>query len=157
MLLKKGDYLLVGIHGDKLVNKMKGSRFPLQNVYERSLSVLGCRFVDDILLDAPYEVSSAMIDTLQIKQVISFGNNDICSMSDVASDRSFEIDRFSYPKQVGILEVIEDSSGFSINKVFQRILDDEETYQRKYDRKLQAEQEFLQEKYGKSRDFSKTM
>jgi ethanolamine-phosphate cytidylyltransferase len=161
LLLKKGDYLLVGIHGDTLVHKIKGSRFPLQNAYERSLSVLGCRFVDDVLLDAPYEVTSAMIDTLQIKHVIKLGNDGICNKSDTKNDTapnsSLEIDRFLDPRQAGILEVIENSSGFSIDKVFRRILDDEETFQCKYNRKLQAEQAFLQEKYGKSRDFSETI
>lgn len=38
-----GDYLLVGIHDDQIVNAVKGSNFPIMNIHERVLSVLSCR------------------------------------------------------------------------------------------------------------------
>ena len=37
----KGDYLIVGIHNDDLVNAHRGSNFPIMNLNERVLSVLG--------------------------------------------------------------------------------------------------------------------
>jgi cytidyltransferase-like protein len=34
-----GDYLLVGVHNDAVVNKHRGSNFPIMNTNERTLSV----------------------------------------------------------------------------------------------------------------------
>lgn len=40
-----GDYLLVGIHDDKIINRIKGVNYPLMNLHERVLSVLSCRVI----------------------------------------------------------------------------------------------------------------
>lgn len=38
-----GDYLIVGLHTDPIVNRYKGSNFPIMNLHERVLSVLACK------------------------------------------------------------------------------------------------------------------
>lgn len=38
-----GDYVIVGVHSDKLVNERLGSNLPIMNLHERILSVLGCK------------------------------------------------------------------------------------------------------------------
>jgi hypothetical protein len=38
-----GDYLIVGIHADAVVNSHRGLNYPLMSVHERALSVLGCK------------------------------------------------------------------------------------------------------------------
>ena len=58
---KRGDYLIIGIHSDVVVNKHQGSNLPIMNLHERVLSVLGCKFVDDVLIDAPYTITPEMI------------------------------------------------------------------------------------------------
>lgn len=40
---KHGDYLIVGLHTDPVVNKYKGSNYPIMNIHERVLSVLACK------------------------------------------------------------------------------------------------------------------
>ena len=40
---KLGNYLIVGIHTDPIVNRYKGSNFPIMNLHERTLSVLAYR------------------------------------------------------------------------------------------------------------------
>lgn len=40
---KLGDYLIVGLHTDPIVNRYKGSNFPIMNLHERVLSVLACK------------------------------------------------------------------------------------------------------------------
>ena len=40
---KMGDYLIVGIHDDKEVNKVMGQGHPLCNIHERTLGVLQCK------------------------------------------------------------------------------------------------------------------
>lgn len=38
-----GNYVVVGIHDDSVVNRYKGSNHPIMNLQERVLSVLACR------------------------------------------------------------------------------------------------------------------
>ena len=38
-----GDYLIVGLHTDPVVNRYKGSNYPIMNLHERVLSVLAYR------------------------------------------------------------------------------------------------------------------
>lgn len=40
---KMGDYLIVGLHTDPVVNQYKGSNYPIMNLHERTLSVLACK------------------------------------------------------------------------------------------------------------------
>lgn len=57
-----GDFLLVGIHDDATINKIKGANYPILNLHERALSVLSCRYVDEVILGAPYSVNEALLD-----------------------------------------------------------------------------------------------
>lgn len=38
-----GDYVIVGVHNDNVVNQQRGSNLPIMNLHERVLSVLGCK------------------------------------------------------------------------------------------------------------------
>lgn len=40
---KLGDFLIVGLHTDPVVNRYKGSNYPIMNLHERVLSVLACK------------------------------------------------------------------------------------------------------------------
>ncbi|KAH7671658.1 Ethanolamine-phosphate cytidylyltransferase protein [Dioscorea alata] len=55
-----GDFLLVGIYSDQTVSERRGSH-PIMHLHERSLSVLGCRYVDEVIIGAPWEVTKDMI------------------------------------------------------------------------------------------------
>lgn len=44
-----GDYLIVGLHTDPVVNKYKGGNYPIMNIHERVLSVLACKVKQKIL------------------------------------------------------------------------------------------------------------
>lgn len=52
-----GDYLIVGVHSDEVVNTQRGYNMPIMNLNERVLSVLGCVHVDDVLIDAPLKIT----------------------------------------------------------------------------------------------------
>lgn len=41
----QGDYLIVGLHTDPVVNQYKGANYPIMNLHERVLSVLACRVI----------------------------------------------------------------------------------------------------------------
>ncbi|XP_065864030.1 ethanolamine-phosphate cytidylyltransferase-like [Euphorbia lathyris] len=45
-----GDFLLVGIHTDQIVSEHRGKHYPLMHLHERSLSVLACPYVDEVII-----------------------------------------------------------------------------------------------------------
>lgn len=47
---KLGDFLIVGLHTDPVVNKYKGSNYPIMNLHERTLSVLACKVLNRFTL-----------------------------------------------------------------------------------------------------------
>ncbi len=57
----KGDYLIVGVHDDKTLNTIRGANYPLMNLQERVLSVLASKWVDEVVIGAPYSITKSMI------------------------------------------------------------------------------------------------
>ena len=45
-----GDFLLVGVHTDEDVTERRGRHLPIMNLHERALSVLSCRWVDEVVI-----------------------------------------------------------------------------------------------------------
>lgn len=44
-----------------LCSAKRGAHRPIMNLHERSLSVLACRYVDEVIIGAPWEVSKDMV------------------------------------------------------------------------------------------------
>ncbi|XP_011006224.1 PREDICTED: ethanolamine-phosphate cytidylyltransferase-like isoform X2 [Populus euphratica] len=61
---------LVEIHNDQIVSSKRGAHRPIMNLHERSLSVLACQYVDEVIIGAPWEVSKDMITTFNISSVV---------------------------------------------------------------------------------------
>ena len=59
-----------------MVNKRRGGNLPLMNLHERLLSVLGCKFMNDVLIDAPLEITPDMIASLRISEVVHGTESD---------------------------------------------------------------------------------
>ena len=59
-----GDYLLVGIHADDVLVSYK--RRPVLSMEERVASVAGCRYVDEVLPNAPWVADRAWIENHDI-------------------------------------------------------------------------------------------
>lgn len=45
-----GDFLLVGVHTDEEVTERRGPHLPIMALHERALSVLSCRYVDEVVI-----------------------------------------------------------------------------------------------------------
>lgn len=52
------------------MNKRRGGNLPIMNLHERVLSVLGCKYANDVLIDAPVEITPDMIASLKISEVV---------------------------------------------------------------------------------------
>jgi cytidyltransferase-like protein len=49
-----GTFLYVGIHDDPSTYNVLGGNFPIMNMHERVLNVLACKWVDEVIIGAPW-------------------------------------------------------------------------------------------------------
>lgn len=105
-ILKKakehGDFLYVGVWPDDVVNFFRGSNYPILSLHERVLMVLACRYADDVVIGAPYEISSDLIKSLNIKTVVAAKSNE-----DEVLEEYSSIDPNRIAKEMGIFKEFE--------------------------------------------------
>ncbi|KAK2156046.1 hypothetical protein LSH36_223g03004 [Paralvinella palmiformis] len=109
-----GDYLIVGIHSDHVVNRYKGSNYSIMNLHERVLSVLTNKYVSEVIIGAPYTVTMQMINDFKI-DAVCHGMTPI--LPDVDGSDPYEI-----PKEIGIFHRIDSSNDLTSDMIVQRII-----------------------------------
>lgn len=62
--------MYVGIWGDEMVRYYRGEKYPLMCLQERLLMVLACKYVDDIVIEAPYIITEDLVRSLNISKVV---------------------------------------------------------------------------------------
>ena len=110
---KLGNYLIVGLHTDLDVNKYKGSNYPIMNLHERVLSVLACRYVNQVIIGAPYNVNKEVIDQFKINVVVH-GKTPVTELDGV--------DPYAYPKELGIFKEVDSKSEVTTADIVARII-----------------------------------
>jgi len=103
-----GDYLLVGICGDDVVEAHK--RKSILTMEERVISVAGCRWVDEVLPNAPWKVDPAWIEKYSIDLVVH---------GDDYSQEQIE-DYYEVPLELGIFRVVPYTSSISTTEIIRR-------------------------------------
>jgi len=134
-----GDYLLVGIYNDGVVNNYRGGSHPVLNLNERVLSVLANKHVSDIVIDPPYVISKEMIAALNISLVVE-------GKSDETKFRLEEAHRV--PREMDILRVIDSGTSFGMSSLLRRIKENQVRLEKKVKKKMAAEAEHYAGKHG---------
>eukprot|EP00891_Asterochloris_glomerata_P006161 jgi/Astpho2/6161/Aster-03576 len=93
---KLGDFLLVGLHTNEDVEERRGSHLPIMDVHERCLSLLACKYVDEVIIGAPMEVSQDLITTFNIG-LVTHG-----TISETSKESPTDPQRYAVPKELGI-------------------------------------------------------
>ena len=103
-----GDYLVVGIHADDVLAFYK--RRPVLTMEERVASVAGCRYVDEVLPNAPLMVDRAWIEKYRIDLVVH------------GDDFSQEQREYYYkvPIAMGIFRTVAYTQGISTTEIIRR-------------------------------------
>ena len=104
-----GDVLLVGIHSDATVAAYK--RRPAMTQDERVRVVEGCRHVDQVIPDAPLEVSADWIACHRIDVVVHGDDLD-----DQATTLMYRV-----PREMGILRTVPYTRGISTSEILDRV------------------------------------
>jgi len=142
------DYLIVGIHSDAVVNTHLGTNLPIMNLHERVLSVLGCKFVDDVLIDSPYVISAGMIASLKIQHIFRGAQGQ--------QNDAKEIDvRYRAAIEAGIFQEISSPSSFNLGDIVDRISQNHSFFAGKVKKKQEKEDEYYDNKYSKTDHYKK--
>ena len=104
-----GDYLLVGVHADETVMSYK--RRPILSMEERVASVEGCRYVDEVVSNAPLMIERAWIEQHNIDLILH--GDDV--------SREMEECWYKIPIEMGIYRSVGYTPGISTTDIIARI------------------------------------
>uniref|UniRef100_A0A9R1SJ81 ethanolamine-phosphate cytidylyltransferase n=2 Tax=Cyprinus carpio TaxID=7962 RepID=A0A9R1SJ81_CYPCA len=90
--LSEKPYVIVGLHFDQEVNRYKGKNYPIMNIHERTLSVLACRYVSEVVIGAPYAITKDLLE------------------------------HFKVPRKMGILQTMDSGNSLTTDGIVQRII-----------------------------------
>ncbi|XP_037522381.1 ethanolamine-phosphate cytidylyltransferase isoform X1 [Rhipicephalus sanguineus] len=110
----EGDYLIVGLHTDPVVNRYKGYNYPIMNLHERVLSVLACKYVNEVVIGAPYSVTADLMEHFRV-HVVCHGKTPI--MQDVDGS-----DPYAEPKRIGKFKILDSRNKLTTHDLVQRII-----------------------------------
>ncbi|XP_055509790.1 ethanolamine-phosphate cytidylyltransferase isoform X1 [Leucoraja erinacea] len=96
--LAERPYVIVGLHFDQEVNRYKGKNYPIMNVHERTLSVLACRYVSEVVIGAPYSVTADLVDHFKV-DLVCHGKTEVMADKD-------NTDPYAEPKRRNIFKTI---------------------------------------------------
>lgn len=66
----QGDYLYVGLWDDDTIKYYRGQKYPLQGTQERLLMTLAMKYVDDVVIGAPFVLTDDFLKSLNVKKVV---------------------------------------------------------------------------------------
>lgn len=132
---KFGDYLIVGLHTDPVVNRYKGSNYPIMNLHERVLSVLACKYVNEVVIGAPYAVTKDLMEHFNVDLVI---HGTTAVMEDVDGK-----DPFALPKQQDKFKLVDSENDMTTEKIVDRIISNRLEYEARNQKKEKKEMDLL--------------
>jgi hypothetical protein len=97
--------------------------------------------VDDVLIDAPYDVSQEMINGLRIDVVVH-------GRVRPADEQEGEADPYALPRRLSMIRVVDSGSGLSVFDIEERIFQQRERFEVKFAKKKAAEDEYYSNKYS---------
>ncbi|XP_049632607.1 ethanolamine-phosphate cytidylyltransferase isoform X2 [Suncus etruscus] len=134
--LAERPYVIAGLHFDQEVNHYKGKNYPIMNLQERTLSVLACRYVSEVVIGAPYSVTAELLDHFKV-DLVCHGKTEIMPDRDGS-------DPYQEPKRRGIFQQVDSSSDLTTDLIVQRIIQNRLEYEARNQKKEAKELAFLQ-------------
>lgn len=112
-----GTYLVVGVHPDPLPGEDR--EVPVETLQERVLNVLALKYVDDVIIGAPYIITRGLIEQINPRLVMQGSN----------ATRVKAANAFKIPKELGIFKQIEsDYPDMTYKVIIRRVLENYKTY-----------------------------
>uniref|UniRef100_A0A0N5A367 ethanolamine-phosphate cytidylyltransferase n=1 Tax=Parastrongyloides trichosuri TaxID=131310 RepID=A0A0N5A367_PARTI len=129
---KLGDYLIVGLFEDSIVNAYKGTNHPIMSLHERTLSVLAYKPVSEVIIGAPYEITKDLIKRFNISLVVDGSRVPHHNTLD-------NIDIYKIPKEMGIYQLIDSGNDMTTNMIIERVIENEKAFKARNNAKEKKE------------------
>ena len=138
-----GNFLYVGVHDDTTVNKYRGKNYPILNLQERVLNLLALKYVDDVVIGAPWGISEDLIKSLNIKLVVQGSH---CKFDKKGIEKFEKDDPYLVPKRMNIYQEINSEYDLTNDILVERLIKNREKYIKKYQNKSKKEEEYYAQK-----------
>jgi len=99
---------------DNESNKNFGYNYPIMNLHERVLAVLACRYVNEVVIGAPYIITRETMEHFNVDVVVHGNSVPLCP--DTGKDP------FAYPKSIGKFRTVDSGNPMSAPDIVQRII-----------------------------------
>ncbi|PNW75736.1 hypothetical protein CHLRE_12g539000v5 [Chlamydomonas reinhardtii] len=132
----QGDFLLVGLHTDEDVQARRGPHLPIMNLHERSLSVLSCKYVDEVVIGSPCVITEDLMTTFNISVVVRG------SMSETSMLGPVEEERYEVPRRMGLFTELPSPSDVSARNIIHRIVDKRAAFEARNAKKVKGEEAY---------------
>jgi len=131
-----GDYLIVGLHDDDIISRARGRQYPIMSLHERCLSVLACKYVDEIIIGAPQQITQELLTTFNI-EIVAHGT---VYESEVVENQ------YTLAENEGVFVEIQSESQLSVKEIVRRILSNKDNFEAKFARKSKSEAQYYKDK-----------
>jgi len=163
----RGDFLLVGVHTDEDVQERRGPHLPIMNLHERALSVLACKYVDEVIIGSPMVITEDLVKTFNISAVVrgsvsetsshhhlaqaggsggSTGNHsrhgsqgNLAGVSANGPTGTSEAERYSVPKAMGIFVQLPSPTEHTARNIIHRIVAKRQEFEARNAKKVKSE------------------
>ena len=128
---------MVGVYGDDTVTAVRGSPvFPIMNLHERVLSILACRYVDDVVIEAPLEISDSFLD---------YGKYNFSAVITTETEATIGNDRFRAARARNLLKTVSfpGSDDLSARPVMDRVAANRASFEERNLKKESKERDLL--------------
>jgi ethanolamine-phosphate cytidylyltransferase len=139
-----GDYLIVGIHDDQTVNYYKGSNFPIMELHDRVMCVLSTKWVDEVVIGAPWNITKELITDFNIKLVVqgTVPKGDPNAIKWRKGSIDVDEDPYTVPKDLGIYREVESVNKLDTNDIITRIIHNRVNFFTKFQTFVQREKKY---------------
>jgi len=124
---ERGDWVILGLYTDKDINKRKGANYPIMNLHERVLCALACKYVDEVIIGAPFHINEDLITDLRVSLVLH--------CDDTIDKLPEEADPYEVAKRLNIYEELPQMDGISTSEIITRIINRRLAYEERNKKK----------------------
>jgi ethanolamine-phosphate cytidylyltransferase len=122
-----GDFLIVGVHEDQTVNEYLGRHFPLNTLHERVLNVLACKFVDDVIIGAPFKLTERLLRDLNVSVVVK----SLDATQGALLPTAAALEPYEAAAQLDMLTQVEVESPITVKEIIRRVHKNKEAIEKK--------------------------
>lgn len=127
-------YLITGVHDDADINRHKGLNYPIMSMFERGLCVLQCKYVDAVVLGAPFAADERFLDE-GLKA--NFGEVEEVWHGPTPLVQEGEVDAYEVVKRRGLYREVGEHewAGVNAREIVGRILRQRDVYEERQRKK----------------------